>query len=261
MDCDSHQDESWYSAEDLSKGLEPVPVRVAECDVSDISPFRYMPTNMVHGKAIVPCSLQSIGAGEFCGCGKGDCLNADIPCECAKETGGQFAYGANGLLRDMYLQQGISDATYCKEGEGCFCSSIMDISGGSGSRGTSCPGHVARTFIQECNVKCGCHSKCGNRIVQQGMRYSLEVFRTTRTGWGIRSNEIIPRGAFVFELTGEILTNREMIVRNFGCRDGLSYGLKLDADWATELVWMTTMRLCLDATHFGNVARFLNHRS
>ena len=46
------------------------------------------------------------------------------------------------------------------------------------------------------------------------MKFRVEVFHTALIGWGIRAAERIPKVAFVFELTGEILTNIELIVRN-----------------------------------------------
>lgn len=187
-------------------------------------------------------------------------MTADVPCECAKESGGEFAYGEGGILKDRYLQEGITDSNCCKKKQGCYCTEISEIDvAGSGRAMFS--GHVPRTFIRECSVKCRCHHKCGNRVVQQGMKYSVEVFHTGVTGWGIRAIEPIPRGAFVFELCGEILTNAEMIVRNFVVSNGPSYGLQFDADWVTEAKLDDNTALCLDSTYFGNVARFLNHRS
>jgi hypothetical protein len=58
------------------------------------------------------------------------------------------------------------------------------------------------------------------------MKYPLEIFYTCHTRWGIRASRSIPRGAFVFELVGEILTNAEMIVRNLGAPDGPSYAMQ-----------------------------------
>ena len=92
------------------------------------------------------------------------------------------------------------------------------------------------------------------------MRYLLEVFHTALTGWGIRARVRIPRGAFVFEMTGEVLTNAEQIVRNRGMESGSIYSLQIDADWAVECVLDDDSALCLDASRFGNVGRFLNHR-
>jgi len=156
---------------------------------------------MVHSKACVGTSIVGLGNGEFCACGREDCLTAVVPCQCAKGTGGEFAYNPGGLLKNCFLQ--TSD-------------------------------HRCWTFIRECNVKCGCHSKCGNCVVQQGMKYPVEVFHTKHTGWGIQAVESIPKGAYVFEMIGEILTNVEMEIRNLVVHDGPSYALQLDAHWASE---------------------------
>ena len=92
------------------------------------------------------------------------------------------------------------------------------------------------------------------------MRFVVEVFRTAHMGWGIRAMGCIPRGAFMFEMTGEILTNAEQILRNRDIGEGPSYSVQMDADWAAERVLDDNSTLCLDASRFGNVARFLNHR-
>ena len=43
-------------------------------------------------------------------------------------------------------------------------------------------------------------------------------------------------------------------------RGGPCYSIELDANWAAERVLDDNSALCLDASRFGNVARFLNHR-
>jgi hypothetical protein len=76
-------------------------------------------------------------------------------------------------------------------------------------------------------------------------------------GESVRLRAIL-RGVFFFELASAILTNVEHIIRNYGIDDGKTYSLQLDADWATDN--NDNNALCLDATHYGNVGRFLNHR-
>ena len=93
------------------------------------------------------------------------------------------------------------------------------------------------------------------------MKFRLEVFHIALIGWGIQAAEHIPKGVFVFELIGEILTNAELIVRNKRVDGALTYSMALDADWATEQKGDDSSALCLDSTHFGNVAKFLNYRA
>lgn len=54
---DPYQAESWFDHEDLSRGLEPIPVRVSRSDFA-MMPFRYMSTSMVHEKAYVSQGLS-----------------------------------------------------------------------------------------------------------------------------------------------------------------------------------------------------------
>lgn len=81
-------------------------------------------------------------------------------------------------------------------------------------------------------------------------------------GWGLRTLEDLPRGAFICEYVGEVLTNAELFdrVSQSPNREEHSYPVLLDADWGSEGVLKDEDALCLDATFFGNVARFINHR-
>lgn len=81
-------------------------------------------------------------------------------------------------------------------------------------------------------------------------------------GWGLRTLEDLPPGAFVCEYVGEVLTNVELFdrVSRSPNREEHSYPALLDADWDSEGVLKDEEALCLDATFYGNVARFINHR-
>ncbi|KAL0435552.1 UNVERIFIED_CONTAM: Histone-lysine N-methyltransferase SUVR4 [Sesamum radiatum] len=81
-------------------------------------------------------------------------------------------------------------------------------------------------------------------------------------GWGLRTLEDLPKGAFVCEYVGEVLTNAELFERVLRSPKGEkhSYPVLLDADWCAEGVLKDEEALCLDATYYGNVARFINHR-
>lgn len=91
----------------------------------------------------------------------------------------------------------------------------------------------------------------------------FQVFFTSEgKGWGLRTLDNLPKGAFVCEFVGEILTNKERHQRNIQSnRSGRRpYLVLLDADWGTEADLRDEEALCLDATNYGNVARFINHR-
>lgn len=95
------------------------------------------------------------------------------------------------------------------------------------------------------------------------MYFYLQVFLTKEgKGWGLRALEELPKGAFVCEYIGEILTNMELYERNkqSSGSERHTYPVLLDADWGSEGILKDEDALCLDATHYGNVARFINHR-
>ncbi|KAJ6974801.1 hypothetical protein NC653_030821 [Populus alba x Populus x berolinensis] len=81
-------------------------------------------------------------------------------------------------------------------------------------------------------------------------------------GWGLRTLQDLPKGSFICEYVGEILTNSELYERNIQNRGSNrhTYPVTLDADWGSEKVLRDEEALCLDATFSGNVARFINHR-
>lgn len=91
----------------------------------------------------------------------------------------------------------------------------------------------------------------------------FQVFSTQEgKGWGVRTLEDLPKGTFVCEYIGEIVTNAELYERNMqSCgTERHTYPVTLDADWGSERGLQDEDALCLDATHNGNVARFINHR-
>lgn len=90
----------------------------------------------------------------------------------------------------------------------------------------------------------------------------MQVFWTREgKGWGIQTLEDLPKGAFLFEYVGEVLTNSELHRRNSKrLNDSHHYPVTLDSDWVTEEILNDNDALCLDGTYHGNVARFLNHR-
>lgn len=100
-------------------------------------------------------------------------------------------------------------------------------------------------------------------MYQNLIAYIKQVFLTEQgKGWGLRTLEDLPKGAFVCEYVGEILTNMELYERNKQSDENKrhTYPVYLDADWGSERVLKDEDALCLDATYYGNVARFINHR-
>ncbi|XP_036095139.1 histone-lysine N-methyltransferase EHMT1 isoform X7 [Rousettus aegyptiacus] len=101
-------------------------------------------------------------------------------------------------------------------------------------------------LLFECNHACSCWRSCRNRVVQNGLRARLQLYRTQSMGWGVRTLQDIPAGTFVCEYVGELISDSEADVREED-----SYLFDLD-NKDGELY-------CIDARFYGNVSRFINH--
>ncbi|CAA7033173.1 unnamed protein product [Microthlaspi erraticum] len=115
--------------------------------------------------------------------------------------------------------------------------------------------------VYECNKLCGCPRTCQNRVLQNGIRVKLEVFRTESKGWGLRACEHILRGTFVCEFIGEVIDQEEGTKRrNQYGKEGCSYIHDIDANMNDigRLIEGDTDYV-LDSTAHGNVSRFINH--
>ncbi|XP_020538978.1 probable inactive histone-lysine N-methyltransferase SUVR2 isoform X3 [Jatropha curcas] len=252
---------------DITKGEELIEISwLNEINNDCPSSFYYITQNLVYQNALVKFTLAQIKVEDCCPTCIGDCLSSSTVCVCASETGDQFAYTSEGLIREDFLEDCISMTrdpprqclSYCKACplERSKNDEILE----------PCKGHLKRKYIKECWSKCACHKRCGNRVVQRGIRCKLQVFFTPEgKGWGLRTLEKLPKGAFVCEFIGEILTNKELHERNTQRTRGNSgdrhtYPVILDAYWCLKGALKEEEALCLDASFYGNVARFINHR-
>ncbi|KAF2609917.1 hypothetical protein F2Q70_00009584 [Brassica cretica] len=238
---------------DITKGSESVEISlVDDVGTEKLPSFTYIPHNIVYQSAYVHVSLARISDDDCCASCKGDCLSADFPCACARETSGEYAYTKEGLLKEEFLDTCLKmkkspdtfNKFYCQD-----CPLERDHG--------KCQGHLIRKFVKECWRKCGCDMLCGNRVVQRGISCQLQVYFTSEgKGWGVRPLKDLPKGTFVYEYIGEILTNTELYERNLRLSsERHTYPVTLDADWGSEKDLKDEEALCLDATICGNVAR------
>uniref|UniRef100_A0A1B6ECU3 Histone-lysine N-methyltransferase n=2 Tax=Clastoptera arizonana TaxID=38151 RepID=A0A1B6ECU3_9HEMI len=103
-------------------------------------------------------------------------------------------------------------------------------------------------MLFECNQACLCNRlTCKNRVVQHGITARFQLFRTKgNKGWGVSTLRVIPKGSYVCEYIGEIISDCEA-----DTREDDSYLFDLDnRDGETY---------CIDARRYGNIARFINH--
>ncbi|KAH0971318.1 hypothetical protein GBA52_023474 [Prunus armeniaca] len=116
-------------------------------------------------------------------------------------------------------------------------------------------------LVYECNQMCSCNRTCPNRVLQNGVRVKLEVFKTEKKGWAVRAGEAILRGTFVCEYIGEVLDELEANDRrNRYGKDGCGYLYEVDAhiNDMSRLV-EGQVNYVIDSTNYGNVSRFINH--
>ncbi|MEW5311223.1 MAG: hypothetical protein WDW38_002956 [Sanguina aurantia] len=100
-----------------------------------------------------------------------------------------------------------------------------------------------------------------SRVTQGGVRVAMAIVKSSRKGWSVLSQQAIPQGTFVCLYLGEYLTNKVAAERLRGY-DALPAGAAGHALLVVrEHVGQTdlVLRLNIDATHRGNVAKFINH--
>ncbi|XP_028758274.1 probable inactive histone-lysine N-methyltransferase SUVR2 isoform X1 [Neltuma alba] len=253
---------SLHGAEDLSKGEENLRIPWVNEITNDFPPpFHYLHQSIGFRDAYVNWCLSNIKCEDYCSTCLGDCLLSPASCVCANKTEGGYAYTSEGLLKEKFLEECITISRNPQQHQ-FYCRTCPLERAKNDDCLEPCKGHLKRKFIKECWVKCGCVKQCGNRVVQRGITFKLQVFFTSEgKGWGLRTLEELPKGAFVCEFVGEILTLKELHERNMQCAQNgtYTYPVLLDADWDSGVI-TDKEALCLDAASYGNIARFINHR-
>lgn len=100
----------------------------------------------------------------------------------------------------------------------------------------------------ECADTCRLGARCQNQNFKNGVRVEVEVLATNGKGLGLFAKQRIPANSFVIEYVGEIIDqcewkNREQILN---VSRSHQYFLKMNSVY-------------IDAMHYGNESRFINH--
>ncbi|CAH2100413.1 unnamed protein product [Euphydryas editha] len=207
---------------DISKGREPFPVPCVN-DVDDAPPpddFTYV--SQLVAPAHVPLD-DSIETMQTCAC---DAVT--IPSLCTHYTHARCVLGVRRWYRAGRLPAAFP--------------------------------HHDPPMLFECNQTCACDAKrCPNRVVghvERGgsLAVPVEVYRTRRCGWGLRTRRHVPRGALVALYRGELLPHERADCR---ADDQYLFALDLKPDLLEQCSDQT--QLCVDAARFGSAARFMNH--
>lgn len=161
---------------DITKGTEKVRISLLdESGKEQLPNFNYLPENTVYQNAYIHFALARIADTDCCSSCLGDCLSLPVPCECAGDTGGEFAYTSKGLLREEFLNKCISMNEAPREHYQVYCIDCPLERAKNEHMPAKCKGHLVRKFIKECWRKCGCDMLCGNRVVQRGISRELQV--------------------------------------------------------------------------------------
>uniref|UniRef100_A0ACD5XX46 Uncharacterized protein n=1 Tax=Avena sativa TaxID=4498 RepID=A0ACD5XX46_AVESA len=120
-----------------------------------------------------------------------------------------------------------------------------------------------KPVIYECGPSCRCPPTCHNRVSQHGPKIQLEIFKTGKTGWGVRSPSFISSGSFICEYVGEVLQETEAERTE---NDEYLFDIGRDSDddeegsqSSTSEIMKEAVGYTIDAAKCGNVGRFINH--
>lgn len=107
-----------------------------------------------------------------------------------------------------------------------------------------------RLLMIECNGRCACGARCSNKRFQQGCKVKVEVIKTEKKGWGLRTLEDLEPNQFVMEYCGEVMDYRDFQER----------AERYDKENRRHYYFMTLRAdEIIDATFKGNLSRFINH--
>lgn len=109
----------------------------------------------------------------------------------------------------------------------------------------------------ECNSECSCGKTCKNRLVQFGPRKNLMIQHSSLyKSLGLFTATDIPRGSFVCEYAGEVISKSEATKRN---KSNFSKGLMNYIICVNEHTASGKIQTFIDPSEFGNIGRYLNH--
>ncbi|XP_077172382.1 histone-lysine N-methyltransferase EHMT2-like isoform X2 [Paroedura picta] len=195
---------------DISRGFEPVPIPCLNGVDGESCPsdFLYVTQNILsESVAVQVAAATTLGRSQGCSC-PGGCPPAGCPCV---SRGKRPWYTTDGRL-------------------------VQGAGGSSTEMG----------LAFECSMLCACGSSCPNRVVQRGTRVQLQLFRVPAKGWGVRTVQDVPQGAFLCQYFGELISSTEA-------------GRRLEDTYFFVVDPLDGHECCLDGRFYGNVGRFLNH--
>ncbi|KAM0675673.1 Histone-lysine N-methyltransferase ezh1 [Gurleya vavrai] len=147
----------------------------------------------------------------------------------------------------------FTNQTFCEFMCGCeSCDMIFE--------GCSCLICLENCKCQIASRECTflCHKRknsldCGNKGIFMNKHANVHVGESLIAGYGLFASEEIKNGSFVIEYVGEVISHNEAEIRGF-FYDQRKISYLFDLSLRNEEEYST-----IDATRFGNEARFINH--
>ena len=166
-----------------------------------------------------PCVKANILCEAICSC-PNDCPRRFTGCSCLELTG------------------------RCCSTENCIC---IQLNRECGPLCGSC-GAVERIHPDNRHNDALFATGCQNVVLQRGVSKRLIIGESQLAGFGAYTAEFIPKGGFIDEYLGELISHQEADRRGIVYdRRFLSFLFDLNKEWV------------LDAARFGNKSRFFNH--
>lgn len=107
-----------------------------------------------------------------------------------------------------------------------------------------------RMLMIECGNRCTLGDHCLNKRFQKHQSAKVEVFKTHKKGWGLRTITSLPPNAFIMEYVGEVVQPQEF-----------KHRVKKYSKQKIKHHYFMALRSdeIIDATIKGNMTRFINH--
>lgn len=87
-------------------------------------------------------------------------------------------------------------------------------------------------------------------------QFKLGIFKTEdNRGWGVKALERIPKGRFIVEYVGEIVTEEEAARRSNLGENPFHKTYLFDLEYQSG----TNCHYVVDGAKYGNISRFVNH--
>lgn len=110
---------------------------------------------------------------------------------------------------------------------------------------------INRLICTECETRsCPCGELCHNRQFQLQQDRAVYPFNAGDKGFGLKTAELIPKGAFIIQYIGEIFSIKS--------EEGVKRLHQYSRSTCTYLMKLSAKEV-IDPTHKGNIARFMNH--